>query len=404
MDILSSESQICKKLKPIRPCAQRLFRNGTVLAESCVRSLRLLVASRIRPSLGLLSAFLMFIPFSRLFSRYLILLSAVCCLLQTLAPETSAAQHFDEKIVAAWKAYEQFAQSLQGKKRTVFHYIDRKDHVLSVRYRQNPEGCLTIDGRNDDPYETVKLTNPIYSAELRKNIAPDTVVLTEINLLQGAALRADGGIPLLEGVFLGISPHFRYWETKLSVLQSQPSFSISSISMVPYDGEEWMRVQFRYLENQKSQKIQREGSIYLDPHRHWCLRQIMENENIFRGDNLYRTMVWTTEYEIIDHPSGFPIIKTEIKTYDGTYQMNNRKSKGFVRSEFKLEVDNRVPTSEFTLSAFGLPEPMGAAPLPQSHTWVWLLVATVAAVALAILFAWLKRRQTRMIARSSNAS
>lgn len=49
--------------------------------------------------------------------------------------------------------------------------------------------------------------------------------------------------------------------------------------------------------------------------------------------------------------------------------------------------------SEFTLSAFGLPEPMGVHPLEKpSQTWIWLVAALIFAVALALLFAWLKRR------------
>jgi hypothetical protein len=52
------------------------------------------------------------------------------------------------------------------------------------------------------------------------------------------------------------------------------------------------------------------------------------------------------------------------------------------------------PDSDFRLSAFGLPEPMGVPPPPQrSRTWLWLLVATVVSAALAIVFAWLKRHR-----------
>jgi hypothetical protein len=54
------------------------------------------------------------------------------------------------------------------------------------------------------------------------------------------------------------------------------------------------------------------------------------------------------------------------------------------------------PDADFRLSAFGLPEPMGSQPPERPRTWIWLIAATVAAAALAILFAWLKRRRARM--------
>lgn len=73
-------------------------------------------------------------------------------------------------------------------------------------------------------------------------------------------------------------------------------------------------------------------------------------------------------------------------------------SKSRLRSTTEIDEFRRSPVpfpdSDFRLSAFGFPEPMGAPPLPPSRSWLWLLVAAVAAAALAILFAWLKRRRT----------
>jgi hypothetical protein len=65
------------------------------------------------------------------------------------------------------------------------------------------------------------------------------------------------------------------------------------------------------------------------------------------------------------------------------------------KEEARFEtVDSSVPPNEiFTLSHYGLPEPMEVQPQERSRTWIWLIVAAVAAAVLAILFAWLKRRQ-----------
>lgn len=77
-------------------------------------------------------------------------------------------------------------------------------------------------------------------------------------------------------------------------------------------------------------------------------------------------------------------------------------SKSRLRANIEIEEFQRssepFPDSDFRLSAFGLPEPMGVqASEKPSRTWLWLLTATVAAAALAILFAWLKRRRTMAV-------
>jgi hypothetical protein len=83
-------------------------------------------------------------------------------------------------------------------------------------------------------------------------------------------------------------------------------------------------------------------------------------------------------------------------------------SKSRLRATTEIDQFRRSPVpfpdSDFRLTVFGLPEPMGAEPLPYSRSWLWLLAATVTAVALAMLFAWLKRRHARKAPRSSTTS
>lgn len=99
------------------------------------------------------------------------------------------------------------------------------------------------------------------------------------------------------------------------------------------------------------------------------------------------------EYEIIDHPSGFPLIKTRLSQgYVYPYK-TKKKLTSQVRIDYEWEVNDSVPDAEFTLSAFGLPEPMGVEPPERSRTWLWLISAALGLVALALLFTWLKRRR-----------
>jgi hypothetical protein len=69
-----------------------------------------------------------------------------------------------------------------------------------------------------------------------------------------------------------------------------------------------------------------------------------------------------------------------------------------------LKITDKKP-EDFRLSAFDLPEPVDVAPLPKPTRWyLWILAAAVASAALAMLFAWLKRRHTRTASLPSKAS
>ena len=51
---------------------------------------------------------------------------------------------------------------------------------------------------------------------------------------------------------------------------------------------------------------------------------------------------------------------------------------------------------DFTLTAFGLPEPVGVVwPKRTNHGWVWVALAGVGCIAVAVGFAVLKRRAVR---------
>ena len=109
------------------------------------------------------------------------------------------------------------------------------------------------------------------------------------------------------------------------------------------------------------------------------------------------------EFETILHPSGFPLVKTST-SHDVLYPYKTKKKLASTRKiEYEWEVNDTVPDSEFTLSAFGLPEPVGGELLHAPRAWLWLLAATISAAALAILSAWLKRRHARTAPPSATA-
>lgn len=67
---------------------------------------------------------------------------------------------------------------------------------------------------------------------------------------------------------------------------------------------------------------------------------------------------------------------------------------GPAKQAHELEVNNNVPDSEFTLSAFGLPEPAGMEavkkPVPM---YLWILLAAAVCGVLAFAFRYLAERK-----------
>ncbi len=100
--------------------------------------------------------------------------------------------------------------------------------------------------------------------------------------------------------------------------------------------------------------------------------------------------------ETTDHPSGFPILKSRTERFKLFDYRNKRKTDVTSKTDYDLEVNDRVPNSEFTLSAFGLPEPGGEEPVKKpTPLYIWILAAAGVCAALALSFRYLARRVRR---------
>ncbi|HZT82686.1 MAG TPA: hypothetical protein VFA26_20825, partial [Gemmataceae bacterium] len=89
-------------------------------------------------------------------------------------------------------------------------------------------------------------------------------------------------------------------------------------------------------------------------------------------------------FDYTESPKGFPILKSIVRTWaDAKYTQ-----------EFDLTERNDVPDSEFTLSAFGLPEPAELQGKPSRVRWyLWAGVAGICCLALGAGFHWRSKRR-----------
>jgi hypothetical protein len=312
--------------------------------------------------------------------------------------DRACAQHeiFDESVIQKWKDYEAFSHELQGTAR-VQRISNGKPQESTFRFKQNRGCALVIGPHNRDPLLLLCLLgNPRYLAKIDLSKSDlGNAVLHSYTPLPGDM----GGLSPFEFVFMETSRHFSYGVQTLRQTVSDPSFKVTKVAKEIQNGQELIRVDhvYNYVRHVANDDIheRRHGSLWLDPSRCWCIRQSkVSTETTIRGERISDTEA-DVVCETIDHPSGFPILKSVTEQVKIFPYKTKRRTEGSSQKDYELEVNDNVPDSAFTLTAFGLPEP-GSEPVKKSiPLFVWILVAAGICAALALGFRYLARRRVR---------
>lgn len=308
------------------------------------------------------------------------------------------AQHeiFSESVIQKWKDYEAFSRGIQGTAR-VQRTRDGKAQESIYRFKQNRNCALVIGPHNREPLLLLcSLGNPRYMARLDLSKSePGYAVLHNYTSLPGDM----GTVSPFDIVFMETSRHFAYGIQTLQQAISDPAFKVTKVTKETQNGQELIRVdhihnQTQHLANDDIQQVRKHGSLWLDPSRCWCIRRSkVSTEVTTRGGRVSDNEVELV-CEAIDHPSGFPILKSVTEQVKLFQYKSKRKTEGSSKKDYELEVNDNVPDSEFTLTAFGLPEPGGAEPVKKPiPKYVWILIAAGACGALALTFRYLARRR-----------
>lgn len=139
---------------------------------------------------------------------------------------------------------------------------------------------------------------------------------------------------------------------ELCDMTKDPGFTVKQVAPLSRDGRELVKVEFSFrAPKDKKRTPSVQGWAVYDPSRFWVIRefegQMVWNPAPVRGN---ATISATIDYE--ETPDGIPILKQitrRIKHLKDSEPVSHR-------FDFDLREDN-VRASEFTLAAFGLPEP-----------------------------------------------
>jgi hypothetical protein len=241
--------------------------------------------------------------------------------------------------------------------------------------------------------ERVVLSNRQYSCSLRRRLG------TNQWLLEHIVMESDAKLPEMDGK---VSEAVRGMTSSHYVLDGEflPEAIRSGVLHLTriepaylMDGRTFTRFEY---ENKKARSGKQAwsgqvvaGWVVLDPEAGWCIREQLYHRKYSDGLEECRS-----KYDYSVASSGYPIVRKIHLTCEG------RTDKGEMYrieavTNLELTESDGPPESEFTLSAFGLPEPVGVVWEKKTPVYVWLLVAAGVLGMLALLFRWLARRRQR---------
>ncbi len=176
--------------------------------------------------------------------------------------------------------------------------------------------------------------------------------------------------------------------TTLMELFDTPSFRLLSCGSSPSDPAV-VRVQFESTPPtvDKKPQAQLNGWCDLDPQVGWSIRGVEISVNYPIQSTKVRTDIKSTLDE-----NGFVRIgeeRQEIWVKSGNTLDSHRTQ----LNTYKIWQDRDIPEREFSLSAYGLPEPPGITFARPTPTYVWFLLGAAGFTVLAIAFRWLARRK-----------
>ena len=299
--------------------------------------------------------------------------------------KTSWQARYLEEAPRAWDEYRARVKRLQGSYTFTIRFTSTGETKVTPCEFKQREGCALFLNYSQG---VAVVQNPRYGFELRRE-TPDS---------QWIASRID--LDLKDGISLTISPYeavemWSMYPINFVIIASpllspfkDPGFKVKRVTPVVLDGAECCKVEFGYrIELGPRVPSFIAGSVTFDPARLWVIRALEARTESAAGNTEI-----SAAYEYEGAKDGFPILKRVTHNFHlvGT-DANDRTD----TIEFDLK-EADVPEREFTLAAFGFPEPGEA---KRTTPWfLWLALGGFACLILAAFFRWRARRSTQAAA------
>lgn len=286
-----------------------------------------------------------------------------------------------------WEEYLRFARSLQMTQTIKGHITDNKgkrSHVLRNEIKQT-KGCFLFLDQHSLPEfkEEVEGFNPSYSFKLIRRNPDKGWIIKELVLSDQPPTFSDKQSKFQEKILGYANACLRLVPLPLPTITNNPDFKITRITSQEIDGRSLPRFDFEYHRDYPSVgRWIKGGWMVLDPEHDWILREYL----VHQGQP--EKSFYHYAFQVREGTDRHPIITRE------TWQVLSKGEKPYEsigETEWQVVEQSEVPLEEFTLSAFGLPEPPGIK-VEQSRLHLWIALGGILCIAIAAIIRWQTRR------------
>jgi hypothetical protein len=229
--------------------------------------------------------------------------------------------------------------------------------------------------------------NSSYSFKLNRRSPDKGWIITDVQLPDQSNTFSDKQREFQESHLKDVCPCLRLENLWLPTLIQDPDFKITAIQTQEIDGHAAVRFDFDYPKADKDYPGNggfriKGGWMVLDPEHDWILREyIGHSGSDYTHHKTFLIREGADRHPIVTHSTNQIVGKGEelLETNE---------------SEWQTVEQSDVPLEEFTLSAFGLPEPPGTQ-VGKSRLHLWIALSGMVCLGIAALIRWQLRR-TRM--------
>lgn len=301
-------------------------------------------------------------------------------------------QHFLKEAPAGWEAYRVFVDRLQGTIETRYTKDEQLRAHARCEIKQNADSRLWMTQRLPDsppPKGEVMAVNPNYAFMINRSNDKNSWVLINVSRKKTKNNR----VPEDAKIRAEMTPLYAFVRLQGIEIQEvvrQPTFQILHVESVQRGNLGLLQVDFdnsHPVSKEKQYCPVQKGHFIFAPDHHWCLTAY---DVQLEYPDVDIRMHANTEFD--ESPSGYPIPKHFVSQSEIHPRPDGAMSKVLLEQTFQLEEPTQLPMNEeFTLTAYGLPEPTWL--VNKSPRWhVRVALAGIICLFLAAFFRWRSRR------------
>lgn len=322
-----------------------------------------------------------------------LLASGLCVVLASAGPARAQAMTADELAAAVRRGSDEYLRAVreyQAESTSVSTMQGSGAPLVRARHRCRQAGpcqlLVTTDQMAEsgpEPDRAIGL-NTRYAFELRRSPGKGWTVVSFHDLASGPPpdLFRHGGAN--DPVARMVSPYWLEGRTWLPDVLARPGLKLRQVERTAAGGEPRVVVRYEYDDPDRP-GLAHAGTVTLDPERYWVVASYDHSGTI---NGVTKRTVRTNQFDV--RPDGLPLLREARGVVTSTLPAAAGKGREDTLT-FSLTREVADPM-EFTLTAFGLPEPPGVKWERPTPRWVWAVAAAGGFGLLAALFRRLARR------------